>query len=198
MGYGTGYKTKYDKRDNFLFVVVACGALHLIGWRLYTDAVGPDLILKIYLLTAPLFGMLLPADYPPRRSACFWKAVVPIILMHSVVPAPSVNCALRTLRRMLHKAEEWNLLVKVPRFKLLPEHGPNLGWMMKRNRGYCWLPDRSTGKRQCSICFGMSSSLLEKPGCETGESSIAFAPKISTGATESSLCPTARRWREEE
>jgi hypothetical protein len=23
--------------------------------------------------------------------------------------APSVNCALRTLRRMLHKAEEWNL-----------------------------------------------------------------------------------------
>src|SRR5215472_17213129 len=30
--------------------------------------------------------------------------------------APSVNCALRTLRRMLHKAEEWNLLIKVPRF----------------------------------------------------------------------------------
>ena len=41
-------------------------------------------------------------------------------------PAPSVNCALRTLRRMLHKAEEWNLLIKVPRFKLLPEHGRKL------------------------------------------------------------------------
>jgi hypothetical protein len=40
--------------------------------------------------------------------------------------APSVNCALRTLRRMLHKAEEWNLLIKVPRFKLLPEHGRKL------------------------------------------------------------------------
>ncbi len=40
--------------------------------------------------------------------------------------APSVNCALRTLRRMLHKAEEWNLLIKGPRFKLLPEHGRKL------------------------------------------------------------------------
>jgi integrase len=40
--------------------------------------------------------------------------------------APSVNCALRTLRRMLNKAEEWNLLIKGPRFKLLPEHGRKL------------------------------------------------------------------------
>jgi len=27
---------------------------------------------------------------------------------------------------MLHKAEEWNLLIKVPRFKLLPEHSRKL------------------------------------------------------------------------
>jgi hypothetical protein len=40
--------------------------------------------------------------------------------------APSVDCALRTLRRMLHKAEKWNLLIKVPRFKLLPEDGRKL------------------------------------------------------------------------
>ena len=38
----------------------------------------------------------------------------------------NANCALRTLRRMLHKAEEWNLLIKVPQFKLLPEHGRKL------------------------------------------------------------------------
>jgi integrase len=38
----------------------------------------------------------------------------------------NVNCALRTLRRMLHKAEEWSLLFKVPRFKLLPENGRKL------------------------------------------------------------------------
>jgi len=27
---------------------------------------------------------------------------------------------------MLHKGEEWNLLIKVPRFKLWPEHGRKL------------------------------------------------------------------------
>jgi hypothetical protein len=40
--------------------------------------------------------------------------------------AANVNCALRTLRRMLHKGEEWNLLVKVPKFKLWPEQGREL------------------------------------------------------------------------
>jgi integrase len=40
--------------------------------------------------------------------------------------ASNTNCALRTLRRMLHKAEEWNLLGKVPKFKLLREHGRRL------------------------------------------------------------------------
>jgi len=40
--------------------------------------------------------------------------------------AANLNCALRTLRRMLHKGEEWNLLIKVPKFKLWPEHGSKL------------------------------------------------------------------------
>jgi len=40
--------------------------------------------------------------------------------------ASNANCALRTLRRMLHKAEEWNLIAKVPKFKLLTEHGRRL------------------------------------------------------------------------
>jgi hypothetical protein len=40
--------------------------------------------------------------------------------------ASNANCALRTLRRMLHKAEEWNLMLKVPKFKLLTEHGRRL------------------------------------------------------------------------
>jgi len=40
--------------------------------------------------------------------------------------ASNANCALRTLRRMLHKAEEWNLISRVPRFKLLREHGRRL------------------------------------------------------------------------
>jgi integrase len=35
--------------------------------------------------------------------------------------AANANCALRTLRRLLHKAEEWKLLRGVSRIKLLPE-----------------------------------------------------------------------------
>ena len=38
----------------------------------------------------------------------------------------NANCAFRTLRRMLHKAEEWNLIGTVPKFKLLKEHGRTL------------------------------------------------------------------------
>lgn len=36
--------------------------------------------------------------------------------------ASNANCALRSLRRMLHKAEEWNLIGRVPKFKLLTKH----------------------------------------------------------------------------
>jgi integrase len=35
----------------------------------------------------------------------------------------NANCALRTLRRMLHKAEEWELIRSVPKFKLVKEYG---------------------------------------------------------------------------
>jgi integrase len=40
--------------------------------------------------------------------------------------ASNANCAVRTLRRMLHKAEEWNLVARVPKFKLRTEHGRRL------------------------------------------------------------------------
>jgi len=35
--------------------------------------------------------------------------------------AANANCALRTLRRLLHKAEDWKLIRRAPRIKLLPE-----------------------------------------------------------------------------
>jgi integrase len=40
--------------------------------------------------------------------------------------AANANCALRTLRRMLHKAEEWKLISRVPKIKLMQEHGRSL------------------------------------------------------------------------
>jgi integrase len=38
----------------------------------------------------------------------------------------NTNCALRTLRRMLHKAEEWNLISRAAKIKLMKEHGRSL------------------------------------------------------------------------
>jgi integrase len=35
--------------------------------------------------------------------------------------AANANCALRTLRRILHKTEEWKLIRRAPKIKLLPE-----------------------------------------------------------------------------
>lgn len=40
--------------------------------------------------------------------------------------AANANCALRTLRRMLHKAEEWKLVRQAAKFKLLKEYGRTL------------------------------------------------------------------------
>jgi integrase len=38
----------------------------------------------------------------------------------------NANCALRTLRRMLHKAEEWKLIGTAPKLKLMKEFGRSL------------------------------------------------------------------------
>jgi len=38
----------------------------------------------------------------------------------------NANCALRTLRRMLHKAEEWKLIRQAPKIKLMKEYGRSL------------------------------------------------------------------------
>ena len=40
--------------------------------------------------------------------------------------AANANCALRTLTRMLHKAEEWKLISRAPKIKLMKEHGRSL------------------------------------------------------------------------
>jgi hypothetical protein len=46
--------------------------------------------------------------------------------------AANANCALRTLRRMLHKAEEWKVIGHAPKIKMMKEHGRTFGWTMKR------------------------------------------------------------------
>jgi integrase len=41
--------------------------------------------------------------------------------LHFPGSSSNTNCALRTLRRMLHKAQDWNLVRAVPKVKLVPE-----------------------------------------------------------------------------
>ena len=38
----------------------------------------------------------------------------------------NANCALRSLRRMLHKAEEWKMIRHAPKIKMMKEHGRHL------------------------------------------------------------------------
>ena len=40
--------------------------------------------------------------------------------------AANANCALRTLRRTLHKAEEWKMIAHAPKIKMMKEHGRHL------------------------------------------------------------------------
>ena len=40
--------------------------------------------------------------------------------------AANAKCALRTLRRMLHKAEEWKVIGHAPKIKMMKEHGRHL------------------------------------------------------------------------
>ena len=40
--------------------------------------------------------------------------------------AANANCAFRTLRRMLHRAEEWKVIDHAPKVKMMKEHGRHL------------------------------------------------------------------------
>jgi integrase len=47
--------------------------------------------------------------------------------------AANTNCALRTLRRMLHKAEEWKMISHAPKIKMMKEHGGIFGFYCARH-----------------------------------------------------------------
>jgi len=112
--------------------------------------------------------------------------------------AANVNCALRTLRRMLHKGEEWNFLVKIPKFKLGPEQGrkPRLDddaeqMLLAAAKCCSWKPPMFELFRDVIILPGT-------PACGTEESFIVSVRKTWIGTTGSSSCQTARRSMGEE
>lgn|GEM_PF-2196564 len=111
--------------------------------------------------------------------------------------AANSNCALRTLRRMLHKAEEWKLVRQAAKFKLLKEYGRTLD---DEARPSCWLPRTSlsraaSGNPKCDRCLATSSCWCVIPECGTSASSTACVSRTSIGK-KSYLCARQQdsRW----
>jgi hypothetical protein len=71
-----------DRKDTIRFVLLLCSAVPFFFF-LQTSWVRTALL--GYLLTACLFGLLLVPDYPPVSTSWFWKALIPIITIHSAI-----------------------------------------------------------------------------------------------------------------
>jgi hypothetical protein len=87
----------------------------------------------------------------------------------------NINCAIRTVRRMLHKAKDWNLIHAVPKVKLVPEY-----------RRFLTL-DQDAEDRLRRVGNQLLSDivvLMRDTECEMSENFIACAQKTSTGTKE--------------
>ena len=92
----------------------------------------------------------------------------------------NVNCALKTLRRMLHKAEEWGLIVKVPKLKLSKELGRTLRLDQEAERKLLSAADslleRGFGLAKCMVRSGTLLFSCGTRGCATRKN--FFVPRI--------------------
>jgi hypothetical protein len=70
---------RFDRITKYVAIAVACGGIPFFFIR---GAWG-ELLLKAYLLTAPLLYVLLLRDWESTKHFWFWKAMIPIILVHS-------------------------------------------------------------------------------------------------------------------
>ena len=89
-----------------------------------------------------------------------------------------VNCALRTLRRMLHKAEEWKLLRRAPRLKLLPEYPRDLRLDETAEAQLVKAAEECKWRKSCYEQFRDIVILMRDTGMRN-ESIVAFAGKCA-------------------
>jgi len=68
---------KYTAR----LVLFICGALPFF----FLHTFWANAALVVYSMTAGLFGILLLGEYPPVGTSWFWRAILAIISLHSVV-----------------------------------------------------------------------------------------------------------------
>jgi hypothetical protein len=108
----------------------------------------------------------------------------------------NINCALKTLRRMLHKAEEWELIAKAPKLKLMKELGRTLRLDQEAERELLAAADRllESGKWTPKITPLSATWLFSSgiPGCATRKSSFVRASRTWIGTTVCFSFPIAK------
>jgi len=95
----------------------------------------------------------------------------------------NTNCALRTLRQMLHKAEEWKLIARAPKVQLMKEHGRSLRLDDEAERNCSLRLMRASGENARGASFVTSLSRCAIPSCEINANSTECGLKIWTGRT---------------
>jgi hypothetical protein len=96
---------------------------------------------------------------------------------------------------MLHKAEEWNLLGKVPKSKLLREHGRRLRLDDDAEQKLLVAASACRWKPSTFELFRDVIILARDTGMRNQREFIACGRRTSIGTTGSFLCQTAKRLR---
>jgi len=71
-----------DRKDTVRFVLVMCGA---VPFFFFLDKSWGHAALLGYLLTGLFYGVALVPNYPPFGTSWFWKAMIPIVAVHSAI-----------------------------------------------------------------------------------------------------------------
>lgn len=82
-------------RDKVRLALIFVMAAAIFSFHFFLDGVWVNLALKIYLLTALLFGWLLVDSYPPFATARFLKVMTLVVPGHLVVLALVVWVSLK-------------------------------------------------------------------------------------------------------
>jgi hypothetical protein len=94
-------------------------SVRFLGWLETTSL---ELKTKTYYRTG--WRLLRMSAVSKMRLNCITRD--DILTLRFPASESNANCALRTLRRMLNKAEEWKLIFRAPKFRLVKEHGRSL------------------------------------------------------------------------
>jgi hypothetical protein len=72
-------KNRVDRVEKYIFGVLACGGIPFF----FLHGVWGELLQKAYLLTAFLLFILISSYRESTNEPWFWKAMTPIVLVHS-------------------------------------------------------------------------------------------------------------------